>query len=222
MEVVGISPEFSIFCLSNFFLFWQLCLSAPHNQQHIHNANMHPPQIPMQQQPQQNAMPNHGRPHSHTPPHQYQAAVQVRQAPPIQQQPHAPKPQMNGEAKPVPQRQQRNVYNQNQQQYQHDMKNQEVVNVPSHPPRHREDAVKELHAFSQDFKLVPPQNEQQVQGPPPVMEQVSCILVIAPLGCLNFVFLRKVFSLQSHSVLMNSLKRRKRLLVYLPDRFFFF
>lgn len=144
---------------------------APHNQQHIHNANMHPPQMPMQQPPQ-NAMPNHGRPHSHTPPHQYQPAVQVRQAPPIQQQQqHVPKPQMNGEAKPMPQRQQRNTYNQNQQQY-HEIKNQEVVNVPNHPPRHRDDTIKDLHAFSQDFKLLPGPNEQQVQGPPPVIEQV--------------------------------------------------
>ncbi|KAJ8959000.1 hypothetical protein NQ314_006318 [Rhamnusium bicolor] len=150
---------------------------APHNQQqqqqHIQAANVHPPQMNIQQPPQ-HPIPNHSRPHhSHTPPHQYQPTVQVRQVPPpIQHQPHVPKPQMNGDTKPVPpQRQQRSVYNnqnmQNQQQYQQEVKQQEI-NVPNHPPRHRDDSVKDLHSFAQDFKLAPAQNEQpQMQGPAP-------------------------------------------------------
>lgn len=51
------------------------------------------------------------------------------------------------------------------------------MNIPNHPPpRHREQEMKELHAFAQDFKLAPMQNEQppQIQGPPPpVVEQVN-------------------------------------------------
>lgn len=46
---------------------------------------------------------------------------------------------------------------------------------PQHPGRHRTDdpAVKDLHSFSQDFKLADPGQQQQM--PPPNTEQVSII-----------------------------------------------
>lgn len=57
----------------------------------------------------------------------------------------------------------------------------EPVGVSNHPPRHREETIKELHTFAQDFKLAPMQNEQlpPLQGPPQVVEQVGNWL------CLN-------------------------------------
>ncbi|XP_050501547.1 ataxin-2 homolog isoform X1 [Diabrotica virgifera virgifera] len=137
---------------------------------HMHNATVHSP--PMSMQPHVIPPPNHPRPHSHTPPHQYQPPVQSRPPPPQtipQQPPHQPKAQMNGEAK-VPPRQQR-VY-QSQQYPPPEMK----PDIPApHQPRHREDTMKDLHQFSQDFKLAPMPTEQpppQMQPPPPVVEQV--------------------------------------------------
>lgn len=51
----------------------------------------------------------------------------------------------------------------------------ESVSISNHPPRHRDETMKDLHAFAQDFKLVPMQNEHPppLQGPPQVVEQVS-------------------------------------------------
>ncbi|KAJ8971176.1 hypothetical protein NQ317_013371 [Molorchus minor] len=70
---------------------------------------------------------------------------------------------------------------QNPQQYQQEMKPQEVVNIPNVPSRHRDETVKELQAFAQDFKLAPMQNEPpQMQGPPPVVEQVQQVQPIPP------------------------------------------
>ncbi|CAG9814864.1 unnamed protein product [Phaedon cochleariae] len=153
----------------------------------------HGPQLPVASTHGQQLQgpPNHGRPHSHTPPHQYQAAPPVpprqQPVPPPQQQqqqqllPHVVKPQINGEAKPAMPRQQRNIernvyQNQNQQQqYQQPELKQDLQN---HQPRHRDETMKDLHQFSQDFKLTSMPNEQgppqaQMQVPPPVVEQVQ-------------------------------------------------
>ncbi|KAJ8981876.1 hypothetical protein NQ317_008224 [Molorchus minor] len=132
--------------------------NLPTIQQHIHNPNVHPPPMNMQP-PKQHPIQSHGRPHSHTPPQQYQQPpIQVRQAPPpVQQQPHVPKTTINGEAKALTTaRQQRTVYNQtmqNPQQYQQEMKPQEVVNIPNVPSRHRDETVKELQAFCPRFQV---------------------------------------------------------------------
>lgn len=71
---------------------------------------------------------------------------------------------------------------QNQPQYPAEMKQQQPpdsVSVSNHPPRHRDETIKDLHAFAQDFKLVPMQQNEQplpLQGPPPVVEQVSQVM----------------------------------------------
>lgn len=110
-----VAPSDSPICdLSNL----TVLISASHNPQQplMHNPIVNSPQLNIQQHP----LPNHNRPHSHTPPHQYQQPVQVRQQqqqpppppPQIQQQQHQhqQKSQMNGDAKMGSQRQQRNVY----------------------------------------------------------------------------------------------------------------
>lgn len=147
-------------------------VNMPHvpNPQHMHNAHpgnppqhpqqhpgMHPAQMgappPMQTQ---HPMPNHGRQHVHTPPHAYANAPPPpqQQQPPRQQpmpqnvQHNGPKPQMNGEAKPMPQRPPRNVYQSPNMQPpaqftepppQVPPPKQEVVNCM---PRHRDETVK--------------------------------------------------------------------------------
>lgn len=151
---------------------------------HMHNANVPPPQLQQQPpppQPQQHQVPNHSRTHSHTPPqHGFnQPLQQMRQGPPPNQQ--GIKSQLNGDTKPVQQQRNRNVYNQNVQQqtqqqqqqqqqqaqaYQQDIKPQDINH-----PRHREETIKELHTFAQDFKIAAPE-QQQMQAPPPVIEQV--------------------------------------------------
>lgn len=55
------------------------------------------------------------------------------------------------------------------------------INVTNHPNRHRDETMKDLHSFAQDFKLTAMQNEQpmpsspQLQGPPQAVEQVFFI-----------------------------------------------
>lgn len=147
----------------------QPTLTMVPNPAHMHNAHpqnppphinpphgMHPAQMgappSMNVQPQPHSMPNHGRQHVHTPPHAYSNVPPPQQQIPRQQGmpqnvPHnVPKPQMNGEPKPMPQRPPRNVYpspNMAQQQY---------VEAPPQPqqkpeavnciPRHRDEVVK--------------------------------------------------------------------------------
>lgn len=156
----------------------------PSQQPHILSAPIHSSPMNIQQHPMQ--PPNHGppHPHSHTPPHQFQPPIQTRQAPPpqpiVQQPPPEPKPQLNGEAKgaPQPPRPQRVYQN---QQYPPEMKPD--VPGPSHPARHRDDTIKDLHQFAQDFKLAPIPNEQpppQIQAPSIVEQVVQPVQQIAP------------------------------------------
>ncbi|XP_031330107.1 ataxin-2 homolog isoform X3 [Photinus pyralis] len=118
------------------------------------NRDVHiPPQGPihLSQTPpmsmQQHVIPNHTAPHIYNPPLQ-------RQPPPPNGGSNPPKAQLNGDAKQMPPRNVRNAYpTQNS-------------NVPSPvpQPRHREE-VKELHKFSQDFKLAQPPTESLVLPP---------------------------------------------------------
>lgn len=55
----------------------------------------------------------------------------------------------------------------------------EPVSISNHPPRHREETIKDLHAFAQDFKLAPMQQNEPplpLQGPPPAVEQVPQVM----------------------------------------------
>ncbi|XP_064214317.1 ataxin-2-like protein isoform X2 [Tribolium castaneum] len=107
--------------------------------------NVHAMHMP----PPMHQMPNHGRP-SHTPPHGYNQPMR----PPLNQN------RMNGEAKP---RGPRGPYPGNNQQQA----------PPPPPPQHqRDDAMKDLHSFAQDFKLPPPvpPNEQQPPPQPPNLQ----------------------------------------------------
>lgn len=135
----------------------------------IHNTVNAPP--PPHMTPPVNMGQHHGRPHSHTPPHGFNQSMQ---RPPM----NSPKPQLNGEIKPMQQRPPRAVYTGNNAgniptQYQQEPKpmtpqlQQEAMNHPRHP---RDDTVKDLHVFAQDFKLPPPLpvNEQ----PPVIPGQV--------------------------------------------------
>ncbi|CAG9861499.1 unnamed protein product [Phyllotreta striolata] len=149
-------------------------VALPQNPPHMHNATIHSP--PMGIQPHPAA--NHSRPHAHTPPHQYQQPpvpqrqpnipqqLQQQQQQQAQQQIDMSKAQINGEAKGAPPARQQRVYQ--NQQYQSDIK-PEVVQIQNHPARHRDDTIKDLHQFAQDFKLAGLSNEQP---PPQVVEQI--------------------------------------------------
>lgn len=144
----------------------------PQVQQQQQQQQQHMPLQPnpqQQQQQHQMSLPqmNH-RPHSHTPP-----AHVYNNRPPMKQ--------MNGETKQMPQRPPRNVYpstnmvqqaqsmhyqeqptqpqqmQQQQQQQQPPMQSQQQhpkqQDMINNVPRHREESSKDLHKFSQDFKL---------------------------------------------------------------------
>lgn len=162
---------------------------------------------------QPHPVPNHARPHSHTPPHQYQQPpVQQRQPPPPQQmqqqqqqQPHPPKLQMNGDAKGAPPTRQQRVYQ--NQQYPPEMKPEVVQIQQGHPSRHRDETMKDLHQFAQDFKLAPMSNEQppQMQPPPPpqVVEQVVSVIYLQIVGSV-ILYLRLCDFLDSTTSAGNS------------------
>lgn len=97
---------------------------------------------PMNMQP--HVIPNHTAPHIYNPPIQ-------RQPPPPSGGSNPPKAQLNGDAKQMPPRNARNAYP------------TQTSNVPNPVPqtRHREE-VKDLHKFSQDFKLAQPPTESLV------------------------------------------------------------
>jgi hypothetical protein len=161
--------------------------AVPNNVHPMHNAgnppppHLPPPSINVPQHP----IPNHGRPHSHTPPHGYNNQTMQRQGPPMNQN----KAQMNGEAKPMQQRPPRAVYPGNNppnvppQAYQQEQPaklpppQQETMNHPRHP---RDETIKELHGFSQDFKLPPPVPPSEQPPPPALQGQVPMEQIAAP------------------------------------------
>lgn len=133
---------------------------APHsatNSVHQMHSNVSAPPPPHMAAPI-NMGQHHGRPHSHTPPHGFNQSMQRSSM-------NSPKPQMNGEMKSMQQRPPRGAYAGNNSgnvqppQYQQEPKpinpqlQQEAMNHSRHP---REDTMKDLHGFAQDFKLPPP------------------------------------------------------------------
>ncbi|XP_018322053.1 ataxin-2 homolog isoform X2 [Agrilus planipennis] len=172
--------------------------------QHVHNTNSAHAAVNMQHP--HTAQVQHMANHVQTPPqhpnpvsHGGFNAPMARQGPPPQQVINQSKPQMNGDAK-MSQRMGRNsgypppnggnggnVGGPVTTMYQ-----EPPMGPPQHQsqgkaegmgrgPKHKDDTVKELHKFSQDFKLVPPnadpvsqqlmdqqmQQQQMLSGPPP-------------------------------------------------------